>query len=878
MTPMMKQYQKMKKLHPEAILFFRMGDFYEMFFEDAQTASRVLGLTLTARDKGTSAIPMAGVPHHSADGYIRKLISAGFKVAVCDQVQDPKEAKGLVDRDVTRVITPGTLTDDPLLDAKQPNFLAAVCPGPGTMGLAWADLSTGKFFVQDVPGGEADAGLTELLNALARVSPAECLVPENLYRSEDPFIVQLRAAGPGMITPRADWIFDRETSDRALREHFQVATLEGFGCARLQSGIGAAGAVLDYLKETQKASLAHITRLQAFHREDFAILDRTTQVSLELVEQMRTKDRRGTLLWVLDQTVTPMGARLLREWVLSPLRQAAAINHRLDGVEALVKDALRREEVRDQLKPVADLERISARISCGRANPRDLAAVAPSARALPAMREQLAETSAAMLKDIRERIDPLDDLAARIEAVLVAAPPTGIKDGGIIRPGHHAELDELRRLRSEGKAWIQEFRRREAKRTGIETLKVGFNNVFGYYIEVTHANAGKVPADYQRKQTLKNAERYITPELKEYESKVLHADERAKEIEQRLFLELRDELAQQAPRIQATARALAELDLLANLAQVAAEHRYCRPQVDDGRQLVMVDSRHPVVEQTLEEESFVPNDLGLDGQEEQIVILTGPNMAGKSTYIRQVALIVLMAQMGSFVPAKRAHLGAVDRLFTRVGASDELARGQSTFMVEMIEAANILNHATDRSLIILDEVGRGTSTFDGVSIAWAVTEYIHEHLHARTLFATHYHELTELPLVVPTAKNYNVAVQEWGDEVVFLRKIIPGGTDKSYGIHVARLAGIPKEVIERAKVILVNLEAETLDPDNLPKFAPSKARAKKSGLAQLSLFSSPHQPTIEKLKQLEPEKLTPLEALQKLHELKGEVKERERKA
>ncbi|MBM4031797.1 MAG: DNA mismatch repair protein MutS [Planctomycetes bacterium] len=877
-TPAMRQYARFKKQHPESILLFRMGDFYETFYDDAKTISRVCGLTLTSRSLGEGAIPLAGFPYHSVDTYLKRLIAAGYKVAVCDQIQDPREAKGVVDRDVTRVVTPGTLTEESLLDAKANNFLAAIAafgrpPKGGTTnsyGIAWVDLSTGRFLVQEVEPGQ-------LLDELGRIGAAECLVPDSQYATEDSVIEPLRPALHGHWTPRPDWAFDPASGRKALLEHFGVASLDGFGCQGLKAGLGAAGAVLDYLQETQRGSLANITKLERFVRTDHLILDKATQASLELVETLRTRRHDATLLGVLDATVTPMGGRLFRQMLLYPLRDVARIRERQGAVAELVQQPLLRDELRATLRGVQDIERLASKVVYRRANPRDLVGLKQSAAALPALKQRLAACASPRLGRIQGQLDTLDDLRELVERSIVPDPPTSLTDGGIIRPGYDAKLDEERSVARDGKSWLARFQADEVRRTGIESLKVGYNQVFGYYIEVTNANADKVPPHYTRKQTLKNAERYITPELKEWEERIVGADERAKELEYDLFVGVRDQVAAQVQRLQRVGNLVAQVDCCASLAHVAAERGYCAPEVADDLIIQIEDGRHPVLDVTLEAGRFVPNDVLLDGEANRIAVITGPNMAGKSTYIRQAALLVLMAQMGSFVPAKKAHIGVADRIFTRVGASDELARGQSTFMVEMIETANILNNATERSLLVLDEVGRGTSTFDGVSIAWAVSEFIHEHVRARTLFATHYHELTELALLLDGVRNYNIAVREWKDEIVFLHKIVEGGSDKSYGIHVARLAGIPRKVIARAKVILGNLEAASLTPNDKPRFAPSLDKVGSDPKTlQLTLFGSLHAESIEELKGLDLDNLTPLEALAALQRLQRDIVKRER--
>ena len=853
---MMRQYRRAKARHEDAILFFRMGDFYEMFFDDAKLAARVLGLTLTSREKGARAVPMAGVPHHSADGYIKRLVQAGYKVAICDQVEDPKQAKGLVDRAVTRVVTPGTLTEDSLLGGADHNYLAALFADSSAVGLAWMDLSTGCFFA-------ADLAAHRLADELSRIAPSECLLAEE--GAGDELAETIRQAGCRMITRRPDWAFGRDTAMRALLDQFRVGTLEGFGCEDLGPAIGAAGAILQYLQETQKISLGHITRLTSFRDRERVILDRSSQVSLELVRTMRAGSKQDTLLWVLDCTRTPMGSRLLKERLLCPLTDPAAIDERLDGVEALAKDHAMREDVRRRLDHVYDLERLATRVSTARANGRDLIALRDSLGAMPPLRERLQKASA-LIESVAGRLDPVDEARVLIATSIADEPPPTLREGGLIRDGYDTELDELRAIQRNGRDWILRFQAQEQERTGIPSLKIGYNKVFGYYIEVTNAQRERVPPEYVRKQTLKNAERYITPQLKEHETRVLTAEERSKEIEYRVFVEIRDQVAAHTERLQRLAQAVAELDVFAALADVAIEHNYSRPEINEGFAIDIRDGRHPVIERTLAEE-FVPNDARFD-EETRMLLITGPNMAGKSTYIRQVALIVLMAQMGSFVPAKRATIGVVDRIFTRVGAADELARGQSTFMVEMVETANILNNASERSLIVLDEVGRGTSTFDGVSIAWAVVEHIHEKLGARTIFATHYHELTELATLYPRIRNLNVAVREWSQRIIFLHKIIEGATDKSYGLHVASLAGIPRGVVERATVILANLESQAHDLEEMPKLAGPRPRKPRRRDVQLLMFAPESDALRRELRALDLDAMTPIEALARLQQLK----------
>ncbi len=855
---MMKQYQEAKRACPDALLLFRMGDFYEMFYDDAKTAARVLNLALTSREKGENAIPMAGFPHHQLESYLGKLIAAGFRAAVCEQVEDPRKAKGLVRRELIRIVTPGTVTDDALLDPRESNFLAAVSPGDPA-GLAWVELSTGQFVAAGFPQ-------KQLPDQLARIAPAECLLAEDAA----PLPAHLNERM--MLSRRPAWAFSHLTARETLAKHFGTATLEGFGftdsAADVQA-IRAAGAILDYLKETQKSSLEHIERLVPYRTSGTLEIDEASRRSLEINRTLREGRREGSLLAVLDRTVTAMGSRLLSQWLANPLTDAAAIRARHQAVAELVADASLCADLVETLRRVYDVERLLARVTTGRASPRDLSFLGRTLRSLPGVKAKLTARKSPLLNQLEAAIDLCPDLRAKLDAGLADDCPLSSRDGGLIREKFNADLDNLRELAHGGKQWIARYQAQETQRTGIANLKVGFNKVFGYYIEVTNAHREKIPADYIRKQTIKNAERYVTPELKEYEEKVLTADEKAKELEYELFLQLRDAVAAQRGRIQSTAAVLAQLDVLVGLAELARQRNYCLPEIVDEPILRIVDGRHPVLDIVEPEGTFVPNDtilgvLGatgclsasadrtvedssqntIDGFSNSaipnpqspipnplapsssplttILLITGPNMAGKSTYIRQVALIALMAQIGSFVPARSATIGIADRIFARVGASDELTRGQSTFMVEMTETARILNTATPRSLVILDEIGRGTSTYDGISLAWAVVEYLHEHVGCRTLFATHYHELTDLEKSFSGMKNLNVAVREWQDEVVFLHKIVEGAADKSYGIHVARLAGVPREVIERSKEILAQLEEEHLDAEGRAKIAKRK--------------------------------------------------------
>jgi DNA mismatch repair protein MutS len=820
---MMQQYRDAKERHPGMLLLFRMGDFYELFDADAELAARVLGLTLTSRDK---SIPMAGFPHHQLENYLHKLLQAGHRVAVCDQVEDPALAKGLVRREVTRVVTPGTVTEDNLLDPRQANHLLAILPCNGDgVGMAWLDLSTGHFHA-------ADASWQGLPDELARLNTAECVCTErDVGRLGD----VLQASKPATLTARPDWTFESDSARATLCRHFGVTTLAGYGFDDEQPCLRAAGALLLYVQETLKADLAHIRRLQPYQPDRFLLLDEVTRRSLELTRTLREGKRDGSLLSVLDRSVTAMGSRLLNDWLLSPLAQRSEIEARLDAVAELAGEQTLRQNIRTELAEVFDLQRLTARVSTGRAMPRDLAAIARTLRLLPRLKARVTARRAALLRRLEAELELCPDLREALDRALVDEPPQSAREGGIIRPGFNAELDDLRQIMRGGKEWIARFQAQEIARTGINSLKVGFNQVFGYYIEITHTHAEKVPAEYQRKQTLKNAERYITPELKEYEEKVLSAEEKVHQREFELFIALRDQVAGQTTRLLQTGEVLAQLDVLAGLADLAVSRQYVRPELDDAPVLHIEDGRHPVLEQSLPAGTFVPNDVLLGPEQGLLWLITGPNMSGKSTFIRQVALLTLMAQMGSFVPAHEARVGIADRIFTRVGASDELGRGQSTFMVEMTEAANILNNASARSLVILDEIGRGTSTYDGVSLAWAISEYLHTQIGCRALFATHYHELAQLAETLPGLRNYNVLVRERQEEIVFLHKIAAGSADKSYGIHVARLAGVPGEVLDRAKQVLAELEAHHLDKE-LPH-APRRRRREKESQEQPSLFS-----------------------------------------
>ncbi len=887
-TPMMQQYLSVKKENSNAVIFFRLGDFYETFFDDAVLASKILEITLTSREAGKgNKVPMAGIPYHAADSYIARLIKAGHRVAICEQMEDPRKAKGLVKREVTRIITPGTALDGNLLTAKENRYLAAVCfQGTGdreqrseekkletrnsrpetSLGLSYLDLSTGEFVVFETDD------LQEFLAQLMRVHPTEILIQE-----DEPVPIWLsEAVGQisAMMTKQPGWVFGRDRAFQLLTNYFHVNSLEGFGCQDLSVGLGSAGAILHYIQEIQPDGAIHLRKLRHFRTEKTMVLDPATQRNLELVRTLKGEQGDGSLLSVLDETVTSMGGRLLRQWITQPLLDVEEIVLRHEAVEELAKNSSLLGRIRELLQPVGDLERQLGRLSCGAGNARDLLGLNQSLKQIPKIRTALEAAQSTLLMEVKLNLADLTGLTEFLDRSIHLDPPITLRDGRLIKSGYHAELDELRSITEHGKEWIARLEQEEVKKTGITSLKIRYNRVFGYYIEVTNANLKHVPDYFIRKQTLANAERFITPELKEWEAKVLGAEERILELEYEIFQQVRGEALKETGKIQQSAQAVALVDTLASLSWVAVKNHYVRPEVNQGGIIEIVDGRHPVIEQLLMGERFVPNDLLLDDQDQQILIITGPNMAGKSTYIRQAALIVLMAQMGSFIPAKKGTIGVVDRIFTRVGAQDELTRGQSTFMVEMNETANILNNATERSLLILDEIGRGTSTFDGISIAWAIAEYLHDHVKAKTLFATHYHELTELELVYSRIKNYHVEVKEWGEQIVFLRKIVSGGTDKSYGIHVGRLAGLPAEVIQRAKKILIELEQATLTSEGKPKLVDRANDGRGSSEHQWSFFDPHSEHSImEEIKKADVDKMSPLEALNFLAGLKKKTAE-----
>ena len=871
-TPLMRQYSAIKKDHPSALLFFRLGDFYELFFDDAVLAARELQITLTSRNKEKGvAIPMCGVPFHAAEGYITKLIRRGYKVAICDQMEDPRLAKKLVRREVTRILTPGTAADSSL-SSEENNFLAAVVVSGARAGFAALDLSTGEFRATEFSGEDAERRIHDELHQLR---PKELLYSSSAPLLEHsapkaPSPAPVEGAGSWATTPLDDWVFAPDHAIPLLENHFGVLSLEGFGLSGKPAAAAAAGAILYYVASTQRGTLDHVDRIGFYERQNCLVLDAVTVRNLELIGPLFAGSDSGvTLFRSLEATVTPMGKRLLRAWMLRPSIDAREIQSRLDAVEEEVKETIARDQLRHALEGVLDLERLLSRVTLETANPRDLLALAASLSRIPAVRGALGRLTSSRLEQLHDGIDELTDVRERIEKTIIPEPPISLSEGGVIQRGADAELDQLHELSRNGKQFLAQMEIRERQRTGIQSLKVRFNSVFGYYLEISKANLHLAPPDYERRQTLVNAERFTTPELKEYEAKILDAQEKIVEIERRIFAELRSTIAGEARRIRQTALALAEVDVLASFAHIAALRNYCRPQHDDTTELEIVGGRHPVIEQQelASSERFVPNDLYLNSTTHTILVLTGPNMGGKSTYLRQTALIVILAQMGSFVPAQKARLGIVDRVFTRIGASDNLARGRSTFMVEMTETAAILHTATPRSLILLDEVGRGTATYDGLAIAWAAIEYLDARTRAKTLFATHYFELTELAEQLPGVKNYHVSVKETGTGIRFLRKVAPGAADRSYGIEVAKLAGLPDEVVDRAREVLAEHES-----------AESRVRAQLSSgdaplprPAQLTIFTPLSQPVLEKLRELDLNHLTPLEALNLLAELKKQI-------
>ncbi|MDH5203033.1 MAG: DNA mismatch repair protein MutS [Nitrospirota bacterium] len=853
LTPLMKQYFSVKEKYKDAIVFFRLGDFYEMFGEDAEKASKVLQIALTTRDKSKEEpIPMCGIPYFASESYISKLIKAGYKVALCEQMEDPKDAKGIVQRDIVKVITPGThIPDNP----KENTYIISVFPSRDKHGVAVADIFTGEFIVY-----ETDKNIED---EMYKFEPREILLPhflkDNIHYKED--------LNSFYISFYDDWYFDYSEAYKTLLRHLKVSSLDGYGCDSLVAAISAAGALVSYLEDTQKETLS-LKKITTLRQDSFMFLDAATQRNLELTHNLKDALTEGTLLWVLDETLTPMGGRFLRGSILKPLIDIHEIKRRQDAVEFLVEDYELLEDLRTSLRKIQDIERLSSRVSSGSANARDLIAIKNSILNLPKIKKSLSSSKNPYLKSISEEIAEFSALRELIERCIADNPPINLREGGIIKNGYSTEVDELRKMSSKGKDFLADMERQERQRTGISSLKVGYNRVFGYYIEITKANLHMVPDHYIRKQTLVGGERFVTPELKEYETKILGAEEKLKNLEYQIFQKILSEIQKESLMLTKTASALSSIDVLSSLSVVAKRYSYVKPSVDESGIIDITDGRHPVLERITLNERFIPNSTYMDTEDDRLLIITGPNMAGKSTFMRQVALIILMAQIGSFIPASESRIGIVDRIFTRIGASDFLTRGQSTFMVEMIEVANIVHNATEKSLILLDEVGRGTSTFDGISIAWAVAEHILNEISARTLFATHYNELTELGLTHDGVKNYNVSVKEWGDEIIFLRKIEKGPADKSYGIQVARLAGLPEHIISRAKEVLANLEKEELNEIGMPRFADMKT---KKGATQLDLFSTIHESFINEIITLDIKRLKPEDALNKLIDLKKKI-------
>jgi len=850
LTPLMKQYFSIKNKYKDAIVFFRLGDFYEMFGEDAEKASKILQIALTSRDKTKDEpIPMCGIPYFASETYISKLINAGYKVAICEQLEDAKDSKGIVERDIVRIITPGTHSPE---NPRENIYIASIMPDKNKHGIAIADISTGEFIIYETD--------KDIKDELYRFNPKELVIPssisKNIYYSE--------LVNEFFISPFDDWYFEFSESYKILLKYLKVASLEGFGCEGMNSAISAAGALINYLNETQKGSFI-LKKIKTLSQESYMFLDASAQKNLELINNLRNGSNEETLLWVLDETLTPMGSRFLKSSLLKPLIDINEIKNRQDAVHYLYEDFLLLEELRNNLRKIQDIERLTIKINSKTANARDLVALKNSLIILPKIKNLLLKADNNYIRELSNDIYNFDKIIKLIDNGIMNNPPLNVKEGGIIKDGFDPEIDDLRNISKKGKEIISNIESKEREKTGISSLKVGYNKLYGYYIEVTKPNLHMVPEYYIRKQTLIGSERFITQELKEYETKVISSEERLKTLEYQLFINILNQLSEETNKLFQTSHSIAVLDFLSSLAIVAKRHNYVKPTIDNNGIIDIIEGRHPVLERTLTESKFIPNNAYMDMEDNRLLIITGPNMAGKSTYMRQIALIIIMAQIGSFVPATSAKLGIVDRIFTRIGASDYLTKNQSTFMVEMIEVANIVNNASENSIIILDEVGRGTSTFDGISIAWAVAEYILKKIKAKTLFATHYNELTELGIIHKGVKNYNISVKEWGDEIIFLRKIEKGAADKSYGIQVARLAGIPDEILNRAKEVLANLEKEELDEIGRPKFINDKYNKE---ITQLDLFSSINDSIISEIKQLDIENLSPEDALNKLKELK----------
>ena len=875
-TPMMKQYLDVKSKHPDSILFFRMGDFYEMFYEDAKKASRILDIALTSRNKNAAdPVPMCGIPYHAADNYIARIIKEGLKVAICEQVEDPKLASGVVRREVIRIVTPGTVVDSSILDSKRNNYLGAVYPFKNAYGLAVLDISTGEFKITEFAGTNAFEALS---NEIDTLDLEEILFPGNTAE-KDSGLNSIKALNNKIYNSYEEWVFEYDIAYSALKNQFHTISLDGFGCEGLKLAIPAAGAIIHYINETQKSVLEHINRLSYYDKKNYLGLDSSTIQSLDLTHE-KGNIKKDSLLSLFDKTITPMGARKLKGWILKPLIDLEQITLRQKVVEEFVKNIFLRSDIRDLLKEIHDLERIIGRISFSLFGARDMIALKKSALTLPKLWRKLEETSLHLIQKILMDWDNLLDVIDLIDKAVVENPPAVMKDGGIIKDGFNKELDELRSILRDGKSWITRLEEQEKKKTGITTLKVRYNKIYGYYIEVTKKNLDAVPENYIRKQSLVNCERFVSQELKKYEEKIMGAEEKIIALENKTLQILREKVAKEGKRVQKMAAKIAEIDVLLTFSEVSSKYNYSKPEMNNGFELIITDGRHPIMERMDLETRFIPNDTNMDCDQNRIMIITGPNMAGKSTYLRQVALIVLMAQMGCFVPVKEAKIGIVDKIFSRVGAQDNILKGQSTFMVEMNETANILNNATNRSLIILDEIGRGTSTFDGISIAWSVVEYLHDKSKAgaKTLFATHYHELTELSMILDGVKNYNVLVREWNDKIIFLRKITEGGSDKSYGIQVARLAGLPDEVLSRAKEVLSNLEKKEFNEVGIPTLgqkqeSPDNEEKKPD---QLQLFREKQNDLLlQELEKIDINSTSPIKALNILNELKKKIKQEE---
>lgn len=863
-TPLMAQYAKIKESYPDTILLFRVGDFFETFEEDAKIASKVLGITLTKRANGAAGdVPLAGFPHHAIDSYLPKLVRSGYRVAVCEQLENPKFAKGIVKRDVVEIVTPGVAISDKILDHKKNNYLLSIYIENEIAGIAFVDISTGEFQTYEV-------NHKNFIQQLENIIPSEILLPKSQKNLLEQQIYKIL---PNVrITKIDDWIFDFSYSTELLMNHFNTKTLKGFGIENFQNAISASGSALHYLKETQKANLNHINKISRYNPSDFMILDFATKRNLEITFTIQGGDREGSLISILDKTETSMGGRLLKKWVTSPLTKLEPILIRQSCIEEFVNKKTVRQNIKNELKEIGDIERLSSKVCTGRINPREIILIKNSLKKIPLLKQILDQSTNESLSLINEKLNPLPSIVELIDKSIKDDPPNSLAEGGVIKNGYNKELDELREISSNAKNWIAELQKTERERTKISSLKVSYNKVFGYYIEISNANKDKIPENYIRKQTLVNSERYITPELKEYEDKILNAHENILNLEFKIYEEVRNEIIKEVEALQENAKLIAMLDCYQSFAECAVEYNYCKPELNESDKIEIIDGRHPVVERILPpSEKFTPNNCLLSSSEDQIIILTGPNMAGKSVYLRQIGLIVLLAQIGSFVPATKASIGLVDRIFTRVGASDNISAGESTFLVEMQEAANILNNATNKSLILLDEIGRGTSTFDGISIAWAITEYIHDNpnLKAKTLFATHYHELNEMADIFPRIKNYKVEVREYGDKVIFLHKVNPGTADHSYGIQVAQMAGLPLFVTNRAKEILANLESKELTPYEIKKVKLAKLKQKDD--LQISLFEMKDDSLRQEISNLPINELTPIEALNKLNELKKKI-------